>query len=872
MKISIFLKSVIHSCTQIRHSYFLISATAIILGTLSSQGEQLNLHLQGMEDYLDNKKPTPTVNYLYNLSSQNSLSTAAGDGTAYDSYTLPKNNLALKKLDVDAVNYPLGTSGASVHFVYGGNDYHVSGGSNYQGNTEISTSGGYATVLLGGNYGNADGASFVGNSSITITTNTFYDIAGASYLTHDVDSLFDGSTSVVVKDVLSYKTLSSGIEHSTIGDGAIAGGHMGGLRDSTSTGTASNNVITGDTNVLVDLDGHAKATFTKYITGGSALYAGVDSTIEGKSTLTITNAENITFSAFVTGAGLSYSKVTETGDEQYPAENSGLNKSNLTVGSVELNIDSGTYQSPVMGGGFSASGGDITTGNITSNITGGTFESYIIGGSAIGNTVATDSSFQSDHSAGKLISEDVVLNVSNIVSNFTIVGGHLFGASTIYDGEGNSSIGNITVNVGGYDSQGNALGGTYNSIYGGSRIVSANSSLFTQGKVTVNLETGSILANSEIAAAGHNSNSLDLNNTSSMTTEATEVKIGQDMAFGANVTVRGGYTAATEDHLYDSTVTGNKLLHFDDESYNNLGNTHFYTFDEVNVVQAGAHAQLEGNTTIGTLDSELLTKSGAGELSVEAGTSRAVVNVNAGRMNITTDQANSTVGTLNIASGATASTDALTISNGEVKGTGLSANDVTGAGTLLTNYTDVKQTWQQQDLEVVATEQFSMITGADVYLEALTTAELIMEDGSHLHTKDLLNVTKISIDDYLNINTVSSPFITAYDMVNDTANSFTFDFSAETIASMDLSIDMQPYLVADLDSSALATAQDKSFVFQIDGEGSMSIQIINGTFYYLGVINEDVYIFTNPVFVPEPTTSTLSLLALAGLLARRRRK
>ncbi len=770
---------------------------------------------------------------------------------------------SVKNIIIDAETYPLADGQPATILIYGGGDYSAATEArNYVGDVNISTNGGYAHVLVGGNHGNAAGSSFTGDTTLNISTNTFVDIGGASYLTQEVDSYFTGSSRVNITEVLDYYVFGQAINHQLFNGGVVAGGYLGGLDDTPSTGTSSHSIITGNTTVAIDLAGKS-GTFGKVVTGGSAHYGGIDSTIEGTSSTIITNSNNITFSRFVMGGAFTYSPIDGEA-------NSGLNKSNISVGATKLTIDSGTFNGAVIGGGFSVSAGDLTTGDIEVKLTGGQYNSYITGGSAIG--ISEDKDFViTDSSAGKLVTENVVMNLYNIDSNHIIVGGHLVGGDSIYDSTELSSIGNITINIGGYNDSGQALSGTYKSIIGGSRIISAFSDTFEQGDIVINLETGTIESNAEIAAAGLTLDPFDINSKTAMTTKSTTIKIGGDMAFQSNVTVRGAYTKSTEAHTEPTVVTGNKLLHFDDESYTLLAQTSFFDFDEVKVDQAAAHAQLKGNTTIATLDASQFTKSGAGELSVEAGASRSKLIVESGRINITTDQTNSTVGVMQIASGATASTDELTISNGNVKGTGLSANDVQGAGTLLTNLTEVEQVWVQQNLEVYAANQFTMKSAANVHLEALSTQLLTMEDSSQLRTEALLRVTSIQIDDYLGNSGANTPYIIAQDMMNDDGDSFTFNFSKETIAHMLLDPDMKPYLLADLDTSALTTAAGKSFTFQIDGIGTTHTQEINGSTYYLGTIQEDIYIFAENDSVPEPTTVNLGLLALAGMLMRRRR-
>ncbi len=855
MRINTIVGFILSSLLKTRSTRFLLSATSLLACELSFSAQ----YGVTVKELNNNKNTVYSTNsfvpYTQSSLSVNSLAVMPINLT---------NTLSTKNIDINFSDYPLRFQNNSItHFAYGGNNNSERVSGDYEGNINITTSGGYAKVLLGGNYGNAGGSSFTGNTKITVTSDRFVNIAGASYLTHDVDSQFNGSTSVIINELLDY-TNTRAYQHSEFAGGIVAGGYLGGLYTGSSTGTPTNNVIAGNTQVTVDLSGKS-GQFKKIVLGGSALYGGVDASTSGTSSVVITNAESVTFTGFVAGAGFSYSK----SGNSTTSENTGNNKSDLTVADVYLNIDSGTFLSDVVGGGFSASGGDIITGNIYTTITGGTFQNDIIGASAVGNTISETDGSQTDFTVGKVVTQDVFLSISNVDTQKNIVGGHMVGGPDNYDSLGSSSVGDITITIGGYDESNKALGGTYNDIYAGSAIVSGSSAEFTQGHMTINLETGQMQSDARIIAAGHVSNG-----TTKLITESTSVKIGQDMQFLSNVTVSGGYSPSTEQGTNTAIINGNKLLHFDDDSYSNLGETHFYRFDEVKVDQSTAHVQLEGKTTVATLDSEYLTKSGAGSLSVEAGAGRSDVDVTAGHITITTDQANSTLGNINIQSGASASTDLLTISNNETAAAGLSVNNVTGSGTLISRQIEVKQDWQQSQLHVQASEEFRMTSATDVHLQSLSTERILMDNSNHLHVEGVLKASYIKLDEYLSTPTsTSTPYITASDMISG-AGDFTFDISTETFNSMLIQNGLQPYLLADLSIEALATADEKSFVFQIDGVGTSDTLVYDSVKFTLGVINEDIYIFTDQGFnnVPEPGTATISLVMLSGMLLRRRRR
>ncbi len=401
---------------------------------------------------------------------------------------------------------------------------------------------------------------------------------------------------------------------------------------------------------------------------------------------------------------------------------------------------------------------------------------------------------------------------------------------------------------------------------------------------------------------------------------------------GQPALIIGGYQSFSAN---DSTVAGTKLLSFNSQNsnYERLAtayfnstrteeNPRFLDFDTVEVAD-GSSVTLDEQNSITYLTTSYyenvlnnnswdavineqeiqdlettrtLTKTGEGALTVNAGvtqgriydednvliqgalSSRSNVQVEQGTLHIKSPNANSTVGTISVSAGATVSTEDLTIEQGAVTASGLSANDVTGAGTLLASNITVNQEWNEQSLQVVVQDKLSMKSGEDVRLQSLDTQRLEMSATAHLSLAETLKVSSVDIGDQLEASaSISAPFITAQALLSDDSGTFTFNFSQELIEGMDLASKGYHH-VAMLDEKAVG-----DFVFQIEGAGSVNSQVIDGITYYLGSSPDaarqtDIYIYrlgaTIPgdEVIPEPNTATLSLLALSGLLARRRRR
>ncbi len=84
---------------------------------------------------------------------------------------------------------------------------------------------------------------------------------------------------------------------------------------------------------------------------------------------------------------------------------------------------------------------------------------------------------------------------------------------------------------------------------------------------------------------------------------------------------------------------------------------------------------------------------------------------------------------------------------------------------------------------------------------------------------------------------------------------------------------MQVFLDGELQKTLTLTTGQDSLVQQIRGSGTNNGWVyMDNLAVYDSVLDEEFFTYLSTSNIPEPTTATLSLLALAGLAARRRRK
>lgn len=163
-------------------------------------------------------------------------------------------------------------------------------------------------------------------------------------------------------------------------------------------------------------------------------------------------------------------------------------------------------------------------------------------------------------------------------------------------------------------------------------------------------------------------------------------------------------------------------------------------------------------------------------------------------------------------------------------------------------------------------------------VEKLTANTLELTNSSTLSIDDIMSVGYIDINASELTATNGSPLITAGSIVG---ASLTIDLSSAALAGMNFNAD-NIFTIIDLTNTYMG-----SYFIKIDGIDAVQIPhmddnqtvvesfVANNTNYTISSIKSGAgqqIIITECDTIPEPSTATLSLLALTGLLARRRRK
>ncbi len=187
---------------------------------------------------------------------------------------------------------------------------------------------------------------------------------------------------------------------------------------------------------------------------------------------------------------------------------------------------------------------------------------------------------------------------------------------------------------------------------------------------------------------------------------------------------------------------------------------------------------------------------------------------------------------------------------------------------------------------VKLTDNFLSTTGTTLEATDILTldsvAVLSRGGGSDVGT---LPTAKLAVYQYARDNAVGTFMGLSTNAVtnihtNEGRNTFTFSGLEITAGQQyQFLFVSQDTTAADLATTGLAGYQAKSGTYRLtfqkqaslpSGDGTYTNNTING-WQGLG-IPDVVYTTSTPTAVPEPATATLSLLALAGLAARRRRK
>ncbi len=241
--------------------------------------------------------------------------------------------------------------------------------------------------VIGGNYGNASGMVFKGDTYISMVTNSLTgSLCGGSALFTSAGTTTTGNSHIRVYAVLGKNTtdiFGRGDNAGSAVPNAIVGANM-----YAGKGGGTNNFI-GDTEIIVKLEQGggdklaATGTFAKKIIGGDYLGAFnsnfATSILTGSTKVLISSPDSVTFSGYADGASGENIVAVAGGSYAEAYRNSVIN------GSTYLEINGGTYNNRVAGGSFvyDASSASIEQG-ATTIVTKGTFTgAHLTGGNYV---------------------------------------------------------------------------------------------------------------------------------------------------------------------------------------------------------------------------------------------------------------------------------------------------------------------------------------------------------------------------------------------------------------------------------------------------------------------------------------------------------
>ncbi len=427
---------------------------------------------------------------------------------------------------------------------------------NFTGNAHIMVDGATVANIVGGNYKEGRNAAFTGNSYITVASGHVTGaIVGATVVTHNANTSFTGDTHIFV-----YTPLSSndGPALHSIPANMIMGGFAWG------TNTWKTQTLTGNTHVTVNLESYTGnvTTFSKNIVGGGFNGAsGNNQVISGGTNVSVNLAE------------------ATMADNGKVVGGAWVNAGSASIaGSATLTISGGTFNSWVLGGCWTDSGGTVTSvGGIQMSLNGGTYNGSVLGATYISTGNCT------------MNTGDVSINIGAE----SVLGGTLYGGYYI---NGNASA---TVSAALGDINVTLDGGSVTDVVGGSFTQRNNAdSYITQGNIVLNLRGGSV--SGDIYAAGQQEGSTY------MQTSSTLVQLSSAVSLEEGCTISGGYTGGA----VSSVITGERTLQLvDGVTYANTSSVLFADFDVVQVAEGGS-------VTLGSLtsDSSALRKAGDGSL------------------------------------------------------------------------------------------------------------------------------------------------------------------------------------------------------------------------------------------------------------------
>ncbi len=717
------------------------------------------------------------------------------------------------------------------------------------------------------------------------------------YITVDGGTINGALVSGSVARVSSTYTTTGGV-HTTIKNGAVIGdgvtsniittspGDSNGVYDGSVYGAdamANYSTATVDYTEVVISD----ATISGFVLGGGSSYGGKSSfTIKGEigvrsddptarvaTQVTIGDGATI-LGGYVIGGNAVINVSTST---------------NAIVGNTYVDItggsiDNGTGEGYVYGSTFMISNWTSTTANASHNgdtyvnVTGGTNESLQVYGG--GGVVQGDAGFDKTNGGSIL----TMAGNTNVTINGTAVG-DVYGGSNV-----------IT-----YSEEAGYFGGTRTAII--------------KGNTTINL-TDATITGDVYGGGSFDSGEYDASGSSSVVKGDATINISGDTTVAGIISGQGKGGA---------TVEGTSTLNFSE--YNNTTDAlKVQDFDAINVAEdssvklasyttngetefnvAGTVGSDETTSILGSLivsgditstsDADSLIKSGAGSMRVDGSmeTYEGSLTVSGGELTLSSDLAASNV---TIASGATLSmiiSGANTFSNENLTYSNSGELVLTASATLESNtaHRVFKNTSISNAGTVIAyggsfdstanTFQINELTNTGLYITTESTTDVSVEITSNSRLSITTEGGDTSIEHVVmdfNIADSMTPAIVT-GVIDISANDYNFgDLVGEysnLLAAYNFEVDLQTgdsvYVsifvgegYEDCDIAILHSDNDG-----VDWEAA-DVTSVSYSGGYVSFIATDFSPIAVTASVPEPSTVTLGFFALAGLLARRRRK
>ncbi len=377
---------------------------------------------------------------------------------------------------------------------------------------------------------------------------------------------------------------------------------------------------------------------------------------------------------------------------------------------------------------------------------------------------------------------------------------------------------------------------------------------------------------------GTSNNTITINSTSDNTAVITSAVFGANSRINSNITGNGtleltrgtnGNLVTINGEISDGENTGDQLaLHVSGSTDTLFAFTHANTYTGDTTI-AGSTLTLKANGALGTVGEVTITGN-KGKLVVDAGKEQS------NTVNFTSaDDASTPLATLSDATWAGNTLTSAGISGGSITGGLLSV-----AGThSLSNVT-------LNNMGVLVNGGTLTLTGA---IEGSGSTIMVGSGATPLAegdaattpaggTLDLSNVTTLSA----NINLMSGSTLILGDYLTNGALTYTGSLNIEDGVIIDLSAWCKN--TAEEPGVNLTVFQAWQPIFTYSGSDAealnllagmdgrhVTIKLANGYETQYGTLRYDAA-NQSLLLVPEPTTATLSLLALAGLAARRRRK